>query len=143
MRSKISLNSVNGFDGTSTFPKAASGETFLNSNSLNLNPFGGYRFNINKFPLDLVGGFDIGSLLDTREKGNATATDGVEYSTSLDRKTIKMDFRPRIQISTDYKKLGLYLGYSIGLVNYMEDYIGGVNEAYSKIIRFGLTYQIK
>lgn len=143
LRSKISLQSVNGFEGTATFQKEASGETFLNNKSLNFNPFGGYRFTINKFPLDLVGGFDIGYILDTKEKGNATATDGIEYSTSLDRKTIKQDFRPRIQISTDYKKIGLYLAYSVGLVNYKEGYIGGVNEAYSKIIRFGLTYQIK
>jgi hypothetical protein len=143
LRSKISLNSINGFDGTATYQKEASGETFLNNKSLNLNPFGGYRFSINKFPLYLVGGFDIGYILDTREKGNATATDGIEYSTSLDRKTIKQDFRPRIQISTDYKKFGLYLGYSVGFVNYKEGYLGGINEAYSKIIRFGLTYQIK
>lgn len=143
LRSKISLNAVNGFDGISTFQKETSGETFLNYNSLNLNPFGGYRFNIKEFPLDLVCGFDVGYILDSREKGNATATDGVEYSTSLGRNTIKRDFRPRIQISTDYKKFGLYLGYSVGLANYKEGYIGGVNEAYSEIIRFGLTYQIK
>lgn len=143
LRSKVSLQKVAGINGTSTFVKNVSGQTFLNINSLNLNPSVGYRFNLNKFPLDLVGGFDIGYILNTKEIGNATDADGIEYSTSLDRKTIKYDFRPRIQISTDYKKFGLYLGYSVGLPNYLEDYIGGVNEAYSRIIRFGITYKLK
>ncbi|QKJ61910.1 outer membrane beta-barrel protein [Flavobacterium sp. M31R6] len=143
LRSKVSIQSVNGFDGTSPFAKNASGQTFLNINSLNLNPSVGYRFNINKFPLDLVGGFDIGYILKAREIGNATDMDGIEYSTSLDRKTINYDFRPRVQISTDYKKFGLYLGYSIGLSNYLEGYIGGVNEAYSRMMRFGITYKLK
>jgi hypothetical protein len=143
LRSKVSIHSVNGFIGTSTFEKNASGQTFLNINSLNLNPSAGYRFNINKFPLDLVGGFDVSYILNVKENGDATDMDGIEYSTSLDRKTIKYDFRPRVQISTDYKKFGLYLGYSIGLSNYIDGYVGGVNEAYSRMIRFGITYRLK
>lgn len=142
LRSKIILESINSFDGTSTFKKEASGETFLNIKSLNLNPFLGYRFNINKFPLDLVGGFDIGYVLDANEKGEAIGTDGVKYSASINRKTISKDYRSRIQISSAYKNFGVYLGYCVGIANYKEDYVGGINEAYSKIIRFGMTYQI-
>lgn len=138
LRSKVSIQSV-----YSTFQKKAAGQTFLNINSLNLNPSVGYRFNLDKLDIDLVGGFDIGYLLNTKEIGDASDEDGIEYSTSLDRNRIKYDFRPRIQISTDYKKFGLYLGYSIGLSNYLGGYIGGVNEAYSRMIRFGITYKLK
>jgi hypothetical protein len=149
LRSKISINIVSG-DFVSIFMgnpipmggKVASGETFLNSNLLNLNPFVGHRFNSKKFPIDLVGGFDIGYVLSSKEIGNATAVDGTKYSSSVGRKTINIDFRPRIQVSTDYKKIGLYLGYSLGLVNYKSGYVGGTNEAFSKLIRFGITYKI-
>lgn len=139
LRSKISLTTVFN-DSPNSIP--VSGETFMNVNSINVNPFAGYRFNADKFPIDLAAGFDIANILSTKEKGDAADASGNKYTTSRDRKTISTDFRPRIQISTDYKKFGVYLGYSFGLRNYKEGYVGGTNEAYSKIFRFGVTYQV-
>ncbi len=143
LRSKVSINKISGFTGTSTYEYDASGQTFLNTNFINLNPFIGYRIPVKQINFDITGGLDFGYNLSTYEKGNATAINGTKYETSVDRKTIKWDIRPRIQISVDYKKLGLYIGYSFGLSNYMSGYIGGTNEAYSRIFRFGMTYQIK
>ncbi|SEP34603.1 hypothetical protein SAMN05444671_1052 [Flavobacterium sp. CF108] len=139
LRSKTSLTTVFN-DGSNPIP--VSGETFMNVNSINVNPFTGYRFNADKFPIDLAAGFDVANILSTKEKGDAADASGNKYTTSRDRKTISTDFRPRIQISTDYKKFGVYLGYSFGLRNYLDGYVGGTNEAYSKIIRFGVTYQV-
>jgi len=143
LKSKVSINRISGFTGTSTYENDASGQTFLNSNFINLNPFLGYRISTKLINIDITGGFDIGYILKTHENGNATAINGTKYTTSIDRKTIKWDIRPRVQISVDYKKTGLYLGYSFGLSNYMSGYIGGTFEAYSRIFRFGITYQIK
>ena len=140
LRSKVSINQISGFTGTST---DASGQTILTSNFININPFLGYRISTKQVNFDITGGFDIGYNLNTEENGNATAINGIKYETSRDRKTIKWDIRPRIQVSAYYEKLGLYLGYSIGLSNYMKGYVGGTNEAYSRIFRFGMTYQIK
>ncbi|KRB55844.1 outer membrane beta-barrel protein [Flavobacterium sp. Root186] len=139
LRSKTSLTNVFN-DGSEAIP--VSGETFMNVNTINVNPFAGYRFNADKFPIDLAAGFDIANILSTKEKGDATDASGNKYTTSRDRKTISTDFRPRIQISTDYQKFGVYLGYSFGLRNYLDGYVGGTNEAYSKIFRFGITYQV-
>ena len=140
LRSKTSLTSVFKYEEAIAVP--VSGETFMNVNTINVNPFAGYRFNAHTFPIDLVAGLDIANILSAKEKGDATDVSGNKYTTSRDRKTISTDLRPRIQISTDYKKFGLYLGYSFGLNNYRDGYVGGTNEAYSKIFRFGVTYQV-
>jgi hypothetical protein len=142
MGSKTSIGSVSVYDGENSFNVPASGKTIMSINTINANPFIGYRFNASRLPIDLVAGFDFANILNTKECGDATDANGNKYTTSLDRKTISTDFRPRIQVSTDYKKFGVYLGYSFGLSNYMEGYIGGTNGVHSKIFRFGITYQV-
>ena len=140
--SKTSINSISVYDEVNSYNVPASGKTIMSINTINANPFIGYRFNASKLPIDLVAGFDFASILNTKECGDATDENGNNYTTSIDRKTISTDFRPRIQVSTDYKKFGVYLGYSFGLLNYMEGYVGGTNTVYSKIFRFGITYQV-
>lgn len=140
--SKTSINSISLYNEVNSYNVPASGKTIMSINTINANPFIGYRFNASKLPIDLVAGFDFASILNTKECGDATDEDGNNYTTSIDRKTINTDFRPRIQVSTDYKKFGVYLGYSFGLVNYKDGYVGGTNDAYSKIFRFGITYQV-
>jgi hypothetical protein len=92
--------------------------------------------------MDITAGLDVNYCLKATEKGNATTANGTEYRTSLDRKTISTDIRPRFQMSINYKKAGAYLGYSHGFANYKSGYVGGVNECYARLIRFGLTYQL-
>lgn len=142
-KSKIAINSVFGNDGTNTYQKSVTGKTFLINNSLFVNPFIGYRFEINIIPIDIVGGLNFDYILRTKEIGNAKDLNNVEYSTSIDRKTINIDVSPKIQLSTEFKKFGLIFGYSTGLVNYKEGYVGGTNNVYSKNINFGITYKLK
>jgi hypothetical protein len=140
LRSKIAINLINGYDGISSYQYNADGRTFLNFNFINLQPFAGYRFAIKPVEFDFTGGLDLGYCLQARESGSATATNGVTYETSRDRKTISMDIRPRLQLSADYKRFGVYVGYSFGLANYKSGYIGGTNECYSRLLRFGVTW---
>ena len=91
----------------------------------------------------MTGGLDIGYGLKADENGSAIASNGTNYITSADRKTIKTDIRPRLQVSAQYKKLGLYMGYSAGLTNYKSGYIGGTNECYATLLRFGASYLLK
>lgn len=141
LRSKISIIGVGGFNGTETYDLTADGQTYLNSNFTNIYPFLGYRIMKSPVILDLTGGIDIAHCISAKEDGEATDSNGKKYETSLDRKTIKNEVRPRIQISTSYKKMGLYVGYSYGLANYQRDYIPQF-ESRAKLLRFGLTYQI-
>lgn len=140
LRSKISISKINGHNGTSTYSYSAKGKTFLAFSFINLEPFAGYRFALNSLSFDITGGVDFGYCLRANENGSATATNGLKYKTSADRKTITIDARPRLQLSADYKKFGAYVGYSLGQVNYKSGYIGGINDCYSRLLRFGVTY---
>ncbi|MEI6586484.1 MAG: hypothetical protein WCL56_10370 [Sediminibacterium sp.] len=143
LRSKVNITAINGNTGNSIFYYTASGQTFLNYDFINLFPYIGHRYKIRKLSLDVVGGFDIAYCIKVTEKGDAIATNGIKYTTSVNRKTLSTDIRPRIQLAVDYYKAGIFLGYSYGLANYKTGYTGGKNECYSRLIRFGLTYRIK
>jgi hypothetical protein len=142
LRSKISINGISGYTGTSTYQIDATGQTFLSSNSINLNPFIGYRMNIKKVNIDLTGGFDFAFINKINESGEAKA-DNLVYHTDVDRQTIKRDTRPRLQVSADYKRFGISLGKSFGLANYTEGRIGGTNLCYARITRLGFTYKLR
>ncbi len=143
LKSSIQINRISDFTGSSTSDITANGKTYLKYDNINAFPFIGYRVDLEKLNLDFVGGFDFGLLLNSTEDGSALASNGITYKTSLDRKTISTDFRPRIQVATGYNNFGVYIGYSYGLTNYKSGYLGGTSEAYASIIRFGLTYKLK
>lgn len=143
LRSKILIDRMSFYTDNSTYQSEATGESFLKYSSINLYPQIGYRFNTIPVSFDVTGGFDLGYCLKATEKGNATLWNGAIYITSVDRETIKTDIRPRLQVSTNYKKAGFYVGYSYGLANYLSGSKGGSPEAYARLIRFGLTYKLK
>jgi hypothetical protein len=136
LRNKIQIDQVFGYTGSSTYQIPANGQTFFNYCFINLHPFFGYRFATKPINFDLTGGLDLGDCLSTKEDGTATASNGVNYKASGDREIIKFDIRPRIQIAAEYKKIGAYIGYSAGLAKFTN----GCNE---RVLRFGLTYQLK
>ena len=118
----------------------AEGGVFLNSNFITLFPHAGYRFLFPHGHWDIDAGLEVGYCLDITEEGTAI-TELREFETSLARKTIDWDLRPRIQASITYQNFGTYAGFSKGLVNYQSAVGGNANSAYSNIIRFGLLYE--
>jgi hypothetical protein len=143
LRSKTTLNTVNGFDGKTTFQVAASGRSNLSHHFINGFPYVGYRLVNKPIAVDLTGGFDIGYLLKSFESGQAIGTNGVNYKSALERTSIKLDLRPRVQLSAGYAKLGLYVGYAYGLKNYRSGWVGGPNQCNSELIRFGIMYKLQ
>lgn len=143
LRSKISIDhiSFNSNGDLGTFNIAAIGKIILSHHFSNLFPNIGYRIKLKKFSLDLSAGSDLAYCLFAYERGSTKSEFGNKYKTSKKRSTIRFDFRPRIQATFNYKKYGLYAAYSNGLVNYQSGYVGGINECYSSIIRFGLNYK--
>jgi len=86
---------------------------------------------------------DIGYYLKVNESGNAKITDGTNYKVN-DKyvyKGMDVDFRPGFQVSSSYKKYGVYFGYAYGVSDY---YRGSLHDhiVTSKLIRFGLTYKL-
>jgi hypothetical protein len=142
LRSRLSITSINLFNGVDAYSLVAHGHTILTSQFINLFPSFGYRFTPGKLTLDLTGGLDLGYCFSAAESGKADAGNGATYSSSRDRKTISLDVRHRLQVAVGFHKTAVYVGYSEGLMNYMAGYIGGNNAAYSRILRFGLQYRI-
>jgi hypothetical protein len=142
LRSRVSIAFIDGYTGTSTYRLDATGSTYLNSRCINLNPFLGYRVAVGKVNFDMTGGFDFAFLTSTEESGKATANN-LSYNTSVDRQTIKRDVRPRIQLTASYNRLGVYIGRSYGMANYMEGYVGGTNQSFARITRFGVVYKLR
>ncbi|WKN44103.1 outer membrane beta-barrel protein [Tunicatimonas pelagia] len=140
LRSKVEITRVSG-NGGGGMPIAADGQTYLRNRFINLFPKIGYRWAVAQTSIDLSVGMDIGYCLSAQEKGNAEAGTQ-DYTTERDRKTIDTDIRPRIQANVSKGKYGGYVGYSRGIKNYKSGFIGGTNEAYSRLIRFGLTYRV-
>jgi hypothetical protein len=150
LRSKVLINQT--LDATLSYVEIApyytyqnaTGKAFLSTHFINLFPYIGHRYHLKHASIDLKGGFDLGYILDARVKGNATTDAGVVYSVNGPPKTMSLDFRPRIQVSANYHKLGVYAGYAYGLANYPGSYYSNTRKGcYSRLIRFGLSYKIK
>jgi hypothetical protein len=148
-QSKVLINAVAYEDlATPMVVVNAKGQSYVTNSSIMVYPFCGYRFQINEFPIDVVGGINLDFISNTKEKGNATDANNTEYNGSVDIKTINLDVSPKIQLATEYKKFGLVVGYSRGLVNYQKGNYANPNytetrEVYSKNINFGITYRLK
>lgn len=141
LQSKILIHAITHSIYTSSFTPAT-GHTYLNSSFINIFPSGGYRFSCRNINIDLTGGLDIGFCTGAKQKTVATASNGEKYESSIDRKMISTDIRPRIQVSAYYNVIGVYAGYSMGLVNYKSDYWGGDSKAYSNMVRLGIIWRI-
>ncbi len=119
----------------------AVGETVVTNSVINLNPFVGQRFKSKNVSVDIVGGFDVCYIISAKEKGEAHMNGNPQdkYTTNINLKTINFDFRPRIQISLDFNRVGVYLGYSHGLISHSTEDDKINNDVKSRFIRFGLT----
>lgn len=141
LRSRIDIDAVWQHSDNINETVLATGKTNLNYSFINLFPSIGYQLSISSYNLFFDVGLEFGYCLHSMEKGTAKS-ESRKYETSRDRKTIELDVRPRIQIGIQKNKIGGYIGYSKGLINYKSGFAGGTNEAYSEIIRVGLTYQL-
>jgi hypothetical protein len=142
LRSKIGINQVAvELSMVGYYAVPAKGRTYLDYHFINAHPFLGYRLFDRSVKFDLTAGPEFGYCLSAKENGKASAS-GVTYETSIDRMTIKVDVRQRIQAAAEYRRFGAYIGYSFGIVNYMKGYVGGSDECYARMLRFGLSYRI-
>jgi hypothetical protein len=124
------------------------GKAFTNNSFINFYPFLGYRYKYKKINFDLTAGMDIGYYLKIKESGCAKKPDGTNYNITMQNfnTEIDSDFRPRFQLSSSYRKFGLYFGYAYGISDYytkIYDPQGMLGLLTNKVYRFGVTYQLK
>lgn len=141
-RSRVEINQISEISWLSSSNEDATGETSMNFHFVNVYGFLGYRIP-GKLHIDIIGGLEVGQVLSAEERGHATSIYGGWLSTLRNRKTIDQDIRPRIQLEMLFKKMGVYLGYSRGMVNYRDDTFHAPPPCYSQVIRFGASYRIK
>lgn len=142
MNSRIDITNIASFGPPGSSNLTATGVTKLTTQFLNLHPNFGFRLGKSKTTFDLTAGVDVGIVLAAYESGKATLANGEKVTTDSDRKNIKTDLRPRLQLAANYEKFGIYAGYAHGLINYKQGYVGGSSEVTSRVIRFGLSYRI-
>jgi hypothetical protein len=119
----------------------ADGHSNLKNTYMNINPFLGKRFLINKMFFDFLGGIDIGICLKSLEQGHATiVSPKADINSSLNKSYPTIDFRPRIQLKAGYKRTGVLIGYSLGITNYQNHM---TSKAVTNFIRFGICYRIR
>lgn len=132
---------------TDSYP--ATGATKLKNSYFNLNPFVGKRFTKNKLSIDVLVGVDMAFCLRSHESSNASfvtnlantiTIDIQKLTTDVEKPKPTLDFRPRLQFKFAYKKVGILLGYSLGLTNYQN---AGNGKAFSNFIRMGVSFRLK
>ena len=122
---------------------AVTGHVALQSQSINLNPYIGYRFALNKVNLDILPGMDIGLILDTRDKGEVKDKEGKIYKVDYKRSKAPTDVRLRLGAAASYGRYGLNASFAHGLANYMKDMVGDASfNAHSEYFRLGLSYRL-
>lgn len=142
LRSKIDINMVSLWDGSNATSEVAEGQTFFKNSFVNFYPSMGYRLTIKSYNLDFDIGLDVAKNLSNIDKGQAESNTRT-YEVERERSTINSDIKGRYQLTISKNKMGGYLGFSNGMKNYKEGFAGGVNLAFSRMIRFGLVYKLK
>jgi hypothetical protein len=152
LRSKVTINSYYPLTYYFDFPGPNSpiaynipvtGQTFLQGQSINLNPYIGYRFTIGVIKLDLMPGIDLGFNINSYDKGKATDSGGNVYRTDLKLADTPTDVRVKFGVAAGYKRFWIIAAYTHGLPNLDKLVASGVSpSAHSELLSFGITYRI-
>jgi hypothetical protein len=128
---------------TNPYQVAVKGQTFLQDQDININPYVGYRLQIKKIKIDLMPGIDLGFNVNSYDKGKGTASDGTVYRTDLKLPDAPTDIRLRFGVAALYNKWGITASFADGLSNLDKNTTDtGSPDAHSELIRFGITYRI-
>jgi len=122
---------------------AVTGHVAFQNQSINLNPYIGYRFRLSKVNFDILPGMDIGLILDSRDKGEVKGKDGKIYKVDYKRSKAPTDVRLRLGAAASYGRYGLNASFAHGLTNYMKDMVGDASfNTHSEYFRLGLSYRL-
>ena len=140
--SKINISSVY----SEGVPMPATGSFTEHLNYINLNPFIGYRFDVDKVHLDVMPGLDIALGLNSKLTGKAVTNNNVVYSpSSVINGKPDDDVRIRLGLAAYYQRFGIIASYSRGLADFNSGEIADapVPAMHLEAFRLGISYQIK
>jgi hypothetical protein len=139
--SKININGV--YDG-SNGETPATGYVTDHYYFININPYLGYRFTINKVKLDLLAGIDIAPGAGHHETIDVKASDNTYYNSPTNNYSTasNTDIRLRFGAAAYYQRYGVTASWSRGAdlgTTYADSY---VPPQHIEIFRLGLSYRI-
>ena len=150
LRSKADITGINGelilwtdLPGSFTIP--VKGTSVVQNQYINFNPYVGYRLPVKKIKIDLLAGVDLPVGVNSYEKSRSVASDGTVYQTNVNYGKGGFDPRSSFGIEVSYKKFGIIASYAHGIINHSAGLMNDspvVYEAYSEVLRFGITYKI-
>jgi hypothetical protein len=122
---------------------AVKGYTNLENRFINLNPYIGYRLQLQKVKLDILPGIDVGLNLSTYDTGTVKDADDKVYTINRKINNTPTDVRLRFGLAATYNQFGITASYAHGLTNYEGNVVGDTKfEAHSELIRFGISCQL-
>lgn len=143
----------------STIPYAAdnsiNGYTILTTNFININPFIGYRLNIQHTSIDLTPGLDIAVALNSREEDKAqlglNSTPDADLTTDNKLNSPSTIGRVRFDAKVNYHRFGIIAGYSRGFIAYKNNGLVTTGQGatatngsvFDDVFRLGFSYRIK
>ncbi|HMZ39109.1 MAG TPA: hypothetical protein PKK64_13105 [Saprospiraceae bacterium] len=134
----VNIIKVSESNGNTQF--SAKGNTYLVSTMTGLAVALTRQWSLNQWKLAVSPSFNLWYIINSKERGHATTTQGIEYRTNEDRSTIKVDLMPGIELRASKNKFGFTAGYFHGLNNYLSGYVGGINTGYLNSLKFGLQF---
>ena len=123
--------------------KPDTGNVTLANDFVTLYPYIGQRFNANKISIDLQLGVDLAFSTRVYDKAKLTREKEITYSEKMNN--YPLDIRPRLQLNAYHNRMGVSIGYSVGLKNvykYDNPYFVN-NKAYTNFLRVGISYKLK
>jgi len=121
----------------------AHGTTTLQSNTININPFIGYRINAHLIKIDLMPGVDIALRQKFTDKGQATDNNNNTYKVDQTLDSHNTDVRLRFGVAVILRRFEVTAAYSHGLSNHLSDVMNDNNvQVHSNIIRLGIGYRL-
>ena len=119
------------------------GQTVLQNQDINVNPYIGYRIQTKKIKIDVLPGIDLGFNINSYDKGKGTDSEGNVYRTDLELTNAPTDVRFRLGVAAWYGRFGITAAFSYGLTNLDKSNIGNdPYNAHSELLRFGITYRL-
>ncbi|MDF7813339.1 hypothetical protein [Hymenobacter sp. YC55] len=106
----------------------------------------GHRFQVRTVNLDLLAGPEAAYVFGVRQKGSGSFEYNNGTTWKINRSEVirrRGDVRLHAEVTAWYEKIGVTAGYSYGLINYANGLDGSYEEAYSRLLRLGLTYRVR
>ncbi len=119
-------------------------QKIINNNFLNVSPFIGYRLKLHEFSFDLTTGYELAVRISSQYTYLPTNSYAANFLgiQNNNLQSFSKEALTRVQLAMNYKRIGVYTGYSRSLGNYIGNAINSDYFKAESIVRFGATFKM-